>query len=133
MELTSSRRHQRGQSTIEFALIFPLAVACMIFVLAAGIIVYDHLALSDLSRSAVRAAITSDDPAAAAKQLVNLVDDGVRVHTSVNNETGLVLVKLERRRALPLPFAAQILPRFTVRASAVMMSEPPLVIGDGLP
>lgn len=133
MELTSSRRHQRGQSTIEFALIFPLAVACMIFVLAAGIIVYDHLALSDLSRSAVRAAITSDDPAAAAKQLVNLVDDGVRVHTSVNNETGLVLVKLERRRALPLPFVAQILPRFTVRASAVMMSEPPLVIGDGLP
>lgn len=133
MELTSSRRHQRGQSTIEFALIFPLAVACMIFVLAAGIIVYDHLALSDLSRSAVRAAITSDDPAAAAKQLVNLVDDGVRVRTSVNNETGLVLVKLERRRALPLPFVAQILPRFTVRASAVMMSEPPLVIGDGLP
>ena len=133
MELTSYRRHQRGQSTIEFALIFPLAVACMIFVLAAGIIVYDHLALSDLSRSAVRAAVISDDPATAAEQIVNLVDDGVRVRTLVNNETGLVLVKLERRRALPLPFVAQMLPQFTVRASAAMMSEPPQVIGDGLP
>jgi len=105
----------------------------MIFILTAGIITYDHLALSDLSRSAVRAAVISDDPAAAAEQLVTLVDESIRVQTSVNDESGLVLVKLERRRALPLPFVAQMLPRFAVRASAVMMVEPPQVIGDGLP
>lgn len=131
--LTFHRQHQRGQSTVEFALIFPLAVACMIFVLTAGIITYDHLALSDLSRSAVRAAVISDDPAAAAKQLVALVDKSIRVRTSVDDESGLVLVQLERRRTLPLPFVAQMLPRFAIRTSAVMMVEPPQVIGDGLP
>lgn len=118
---------------MEFALILPLAVACMVFVLATGIIIYDHLSLSDLSRSAVRAAVISDDPAAAAEQLVKSVDESIRIRTNVDNESGLVLVKLDRQRVLPLPFIAQMLPRFTVRASAVMMIEPPQVIGDGLP
>lgn len=130
---TPRHRHLRGQSTVEFALILPLAVACIVFVLTTGIIVYDHLALSDLSRSAVRAAVISDDPVKAAEQFVQLIDNSIRIHTTVNNESGLVLVQLERRRALPLPFVAQILPRFTVRSSAMMMTEPPQVIGDGLP
>jgi Flp pilus assembly protein TadG len=133
MRLALYRRQQRGQSTVEFALILPLAVACMVFVLTAGIIVYDHLALSDLSRSAVRAAVVSDDPAATAKQLVTLVDDSIRVQTTVDSDSGLVIVKLDRQRAIPLPLISDMLPSFRVRASAAMMVEPPLVIGDGLP
>ncbi len=125
------RHRERGQSTVEFALILPLAVACMVFVLAAGLVVYDHLALADLSRSAVRAAVTSDDPASIAAQFVKQIDADIRVKTVVNNENGLVHVRLERTRSLPLLFVARTLPKFTIHASAVMMKEPPLVIGDG--
>lgn len=117
---------------MEFALILPLVVACMIFVLVAGLIVYDHLALADLSRSSVRAAVTSDDPASTAQDLVQAVDSRVRVRTTVDNESGLVHVRLERTRRLPLLLISHLLPQFTVRASAVMLREPAMVIGDGL-
>ncbi len=129
--MTSSDRN-KGQSTVEFALILPLAVACMIFVFTAGLVVYEHLALADVSRSAVRAAITADDPAREAIDFVSAVDSQIRVRTTVNNESGLVRVSLERKRHFPVPFMSRTLPYFTIRASAVMMREPTTVIGDGL-
>lgn len=104
----------------------------MVFVLIAGLIVYDHLALADLSRSSVRAAVTSDDPASTAQDLVNAVDPNVRIRTTIDNESGLVHVRLERKRRLPLSLISQLLPQFTVRASAVMLREPAMVIGEGL-
>jgi Flp pilus assembly protein TadG len=125
------RRRKQGQSTVEFALILPLAVACMVFVLTAGLVVYDHLALADFSRSAVRTAVTSNDPASAATQFVKVIDTDIRVKTVVNAENGLVQVRLERTRSFPLLFVARALPKFTVHASAVMMQEPPHVIGEG--
>ena len=117
---------------MEFALLFPLIVARMVFILVAGLIVYDHLALADLSRSSVRAAVTSDDPATTAQDLVAAIDPNVRVRTTVDNESGLVLVRLERKRRLPLLFISNVLPQFTVRASSVMLQEPGIVIGEGL-
>ncbi len=126
------RPQQRGQSTVEFALILPLAFVCMVFVLTAGIVVYDHLALADLSRSAVRAAIISDDPVEAASQTAKQVDGDIRVRTTVDEQTGIVRVQLERRRSMPLFVLSRVLPFITVRASAVMMKEPPIVIGQGV-
>jgi Flp pilus assembly protein TadG len=127
-----NRVHHVGQSTVEFALILPLVVACMMCILAAGVMVHDHLALSDLARSATRAAIASDDPHAAAQSVVNANDESVRTRVVIDGDTGLVRVSLTRQRSLPLWIVGQALPRFTVTATVVMLQEPATVIGDGL-
>ena len=104
----------------------------MIFVLTAGLVVYEHLALADVSRSTVRAAITAEDPASEAARFVKEVNSQIRVRTTVDDELGLVRVDLERKRRLPVLFMSRVLPYFSIRASAVMMREPTATIGDGL-
>jgi Flp pilus assembly protein TadG len=127
-----NRERPRGQATVEFALILPLVVACMMCVLATGVVVYDHLSLADLSRSAVRAAVASDDPPSAARSVVTHTDSSVQIRTTMDDATGLVHVKLTRQRKLPLWFLGRVLPHISVTAGATMLREPTSVIGDGL-
>jgi len=125
----STRFRHRGQATVEFALIFPLAIAFTVFVLLAGAVIYDQLTLSEIARVSARTAIVSDDPVEAARNIATQLDPSVQIQTMVDNDTGLVTVQLTRTRQLPILFFQQMLPDVEIRASVTMMREPPLQIG----
>ena len=125
----STRFRHRGQATVEFALIFPLAIAFTVFVLLAGAVIYDQLTLSEIARVSARTAIVSDDPVEAARNIASQLDPSVQIQTMVDNDTGLVTVQLTRTRQLPILFFQRMLPDVEIRASVTMMREPPLQIG----
>ncbi len=106
----ATARGDRGQSTVEFALVLPLVVLFALFVVQAGFVVRDQLLVSHAAREAARAAAVSDADRAGAALLaarraggldpdrlsgaVTPVDGGagVRVSISYRSPTDLALV-----------------------------------------
>lgn len=121
------RAATRAQSTVEFAIIAPLVVMCALGLLGVLAICLDVGRLDDIARTAVRSAITADDPADAADAVARAFR--VRADTSVNERTGLVTVIVSFRRPLPIPIIGRIVPPLSLRGSATMMREPPIVLG----
>lgn len=128
-KVPQDRLQHRGQSTVEFALILPLAFACAVVVLITGVLVHDQLALSETARITVRSAVVSDEPETAASAIAQQVDPNIRITTNVNTEVGIVTVVLEKSRRLPLFFFQSLMPEINLSAKAAMALEPPLVIG----
>ena len=118
------RRKGRGQATVEFALMAPLVVLCALLLLATLSVCLDTLRLSDIARSAVRSAITSDNPTEAATAIADL--SHVSAVTTTDESTGLVTVDASMRKRFPL--LGRWLPSLSLRGTATMMREPPLVL-----
>jgi Flp pilus assembly pilin Flp len=109
------RRNDNGQATVEFALMAPLVVLCALLLLATLSVCLDTLRLNDIARSAVRSAITSDNPSDAATAIALL--SHVSATTTVDGITGL------------FPLLGRWLPSLSLHATSTMMREPPLVLG----
>jgi Flp pilus assembly protein TadG len=119
-------RHKgRGQATVEFALMAPLVVLCALLLLATLSVCLDTLRLNDIARSAVRSAITSDNPSEAATAIADLSQ--VSAITITDESTGLVTVHATLKKRFPL--LGRWLPSLSLRGTATMMREPPLVLG----
>ena len=119
------RRNDNGQATVEFALMAPLVVLCALLLLATMSVCLDTLRLNDIARSAVRSAITSDNPSEAATAIALL--SHVSATTTVNGVTGLITVEASMKKRFPL--LGRWLPSLSLHATATMMREPPLVLG----
>ena len=119
------RRNDNGQATVEFALMAPLVVLCALLLLATMSVCLDTLRLNDIARSAVRSAITSDNPSDAAIAIALL--SHVSATTTVNGVTGLITVEASMKKRFPL--LGRWLPSLSLHATATMMREPPLVLG----
>jgi Flp pilus assembly protein TadG len=119
------RRKDRGQATVEFALMAPLVVLCALLLLATLSVCLDTLRLNDIARSAVRSAITSDNPSAAATAIADL--SHVSAVTITDESTGLVTVNATMKKRFPL--LGRWLPSLSLHGTATMMREPPLVLG----
>jgi Flp pilus assembly protein TadG len=115
----------RGQATVEFALMAPLVVLCALLLLATLSVCLDTLRLNDIARSAVRSAITSDNPSEAATAIAVL--SHVSAVTITDDATGLVTVNATMKKRFPL--LGRWLPSLSLRGTATMMREPPLVLG----
>lgn len=118
-------RDERAQSTVEFALVLPLFVGCIAFLLGTTVLCLQYLALHDIARTAARAAVTADDPLSAARATVT--DPSVDIAVSEDPNRELITVTAERTggvwwfsRFLPSPLLAQ---------SVTMMREAPIVLG----
>ena len=121
-----TRRHShRGQATVEFALMAPLVVLCALLLLATLSVSLDSLRLNDIARSAVRSAITSDNPSEAARAIADLTH--VSAVTTTDESTGLVTVNATMKKQFPL--LGCWLPSLSLHGTATMMREPPLVLG----
>jgi len=119
-------RHKgRGQATVEFALMTPLVVLCALLLLATLSVCLDTLRLNDIARNAVRSAITSDDPSDAASAIADL--SYVSATTTADDSTGLITVEVTMKKRFPL--LGRWLPSLSLRGTATMMREPPLVLG----
>jgi len=119
------RRDNRGQATVEFALMAPLVVLCALLLLATLSVCLDTLRLSDIARNAVRSAITSDNPTEAATAIAEL--SHVSAKTTTDDLTGLVTVDATMKKRFPL--LGRWLPSLSLHGTATMMREPPLVLG----
>lgn len=117
----------RGQSTVEFALVAPLVVLCTMTLLGTVGLCLDATRLDDVARNAVRSAVTADDPSRAAEAVAR--EFRVAASTSVNDRTGIVTVTVRLVRPLPIPVLGRLVPRVSLRGSASMMREPPIVLG----
>ncbi len=124
MHLTPHRR-DNGQATVEFALMAPLIVLCVLLLLATLSVCLDTLRMNDIARSAVRSAITSDNPSEAARAIAVL--SHVSTVTTTDELTGLVTVNASSQKRFPL--LGRWLPSLSLHAAATMMREPPLVLG----
>jgi Flp pilus assembly protein TadG len=119
------RHNGRGQATVEFALMAPLVVLCALLLLATLSVCLDTLRLNDIARSAVRSAITSDNPSDAATAIADL--SHVSAVTITDESTGLVTVEITMKKRFPL--LGRWLPSLSLHGTATMMREPPLVLG----
>ena len=119
------RRRDNGQATVEFALMAPLVVLCVLLLLATLSVCLDTLRLNDIARSAVRSAITSDNPSDAATAIADLSQ--VSAVTITDDLTGLVTVNATMKKQFPL--LGRWLPSLSLHGTATMMREPPLVLG----
>ena len=103
----------------------PLVVLCALLLLATLSVSLDTLRLNDIARSAVRSAITSDNPSEAARAIADLTH--VSAVTTTDESTGLVTVNATMKKRFPL--LGRWLPSLSLHGSATMMREPPLVLG----
>lgn len=117
----------RGQSTVEFALVLPLFMACTALLVGTTVVCLQFVALHDTARAAARAAATSDRPDAAARAAVT---DG-SVSITVTQDHARDLVTVTARRSSGVWWFARVLPVGVFSRSVTMLREAPIVLGDG--
>ncbi len=119
------RHNNRGQASVEFALMAPLVILCALLLLATLSVCLDTLRLNDIARNAVRSAITSESPSEAASAITTL--SHVSAVTTTDDATGLITVDVTMKKRFPL--LGRWLPSLSLHGTATMMREPPVVLG----
>lgn len=116
---------QRGQSTVEFALLLPLLVMCVGLLLTVVAVTQAQLMVVNASRNAARAAVvhTGDDAQRAAQAAASASTSLRPLQVTVIARDKFVTVTVAARWGLPLPFVSALLPTVTLRASTTMLRE----------
>lgn len=118
------RPSNNGQATVEFALMLPIFVASIVFMLGVLSICINQLALNDEARSAVRTASTADNPEEAVHAFLRSNPASFSVRETDNG-----IISVEIRQPIRMFFFSLPLGPLQLRASASMMREPPIVLG----
>jgi Flp pilus assembly protein TadG len=120
-------RVDRGQATVEVALMVPLVALLALGVVQVGVLVHDQLLVTAAAREAVRAAAVSADDADARRAAGTVGHlDPARLRVEVSRESGeggLVQVRVSYAAATAVPLAGALLPDVTLSAPAVMRAE----------
>lgn len=98
------RRDERGQASVEFALVLPIALSLILLVIAVGLVVRDQLLLVEATREAGRAAALDGDhrQAAAAGRSATALDPA-RLEFTVAVEGSYVRVVGTYRAQMRVP------------------------------
>ena len=117
----------RGQSTVELALILPVVLVLALAVVQVGLVVRDQVRVVHAAREGARAAAVSSDPGAAAGAVDRngaLAPDRTEVTTSPRSGRGSeVTVAVTYRAATDLPLVGPLLPDLVLTADATMRVE----------
>lgn len=123
-----TRWGDRGQSTVEFAMVLPLVALVVMFIIQAGLIVRDQLLLSHAAREAARAAAVSDADRSgtamdAAKKAGSL--DAERLSGVIELVDGArsVRVALSYRSSTDLAIIGALVPDVELNSTVVMRVE----------
>jgi Flp pilus assembly protein TadG len=113
----------RGQVTVELALMIPVILLFALLVVQAGVIARTQLQVSSAAREAVRAAAVSplDDDARSAAGAVGGLGAGPLQVVVARGE--LVRVDVRYRAPTDAPLIGRLLPDLDLSAHAVMRSE----------
>jgi len=122
-------RADRGQSTVELALVLPLVALLAFALVQVGLVVRDQVLVVHAAREGARAAAVSPLPGAAsgaAEANSGLAPDRLRVTTRGRSGVGSqVTVTVVYRSATDLPLVGAFLPDFDLTAEATMRVEQP--------
>ena len=121
--MSAARDHERGQATVEFALLLPVLVLALLAVLQVALVVRDHVALVHATREAARAASVDPDPSAAVRAAHRTLP-GSEVHVGSRPEVGgSITVEVTYTSHTDLPLVGALFPDPTLRSHAVMRVE----------
>lgn len=115
---------QRGQATVEFALVAPLVFACVGLLVGTTVMCLQYLSLHDVARIAARAAVVADVPSDAAQSAV--ADSSLQVTTKENVSAGTITVRVTRTGGLW--WMNRLLATRAISQSVTMMREAPIVL-----
>lgn len=123
-----ARWGDRGQSTVEFALVLPLVALVVLFIVQAGFIVRDQLLVSHAAREAARAASVSDTDRlgaalTAARNAGALSADYLSGTVTTIESNTSIRVNIAYRSVTGLPLIGALLPDIDLDASVVMRVE----------
>jgi hypothetical protein len=120
---------ERGQATVELALLLPVVVVLLLAVLQVGLVARDLVLVTHASREAVRAAAVDPSPGAArqaARASSGLDPDRLSVHQSGRHGPGSrVRVQVTYRVPTAVPIVGALVGDRTIRSSATMRVEGP--------
>lgn len=114
---------ERGQATVELALVLPLFVFGLLAIIQVGLVVRDHVAVLHAAREAARAAAVERDPdqaVAAARRVLRRAEVTVGPRPSVGEA---VSVEVRYRSRTDLPMVGALFPDPELHARAVMRVE----------
>lgn len=126
-----TRRGDRGQSTVELALLLPLVAILILLVLQFGLVLRDQLMVVHAAREAARAAaVTEGDPATAARSGAERAGslDHARLDlttTSIDRDERIRVV-VRYRSSTDVPLVGSLLPDVDLEGTMVMMRESPI-------
>jgi Flp pilus assembly protein TadG len=111
---------ERGQATVEFALVLPLLVMVALAIIQVALVVRDHVDVVHAAREAARAASVDGDPAQAAHRAL----PGSQVHVGARPAVGeQITVEVTYTSKTNLPLVGALFPDPTLHATAVMRVE----------
>ncbi len=126
--MKKTRWGDHGQSTVEFALILPLVVIVVLFIMQAGFVVRDQVLVSHAAREAARAAAVSDAdrPSAAmtaAKRAGELRSDQISVEVTMLEGGDTVRVEVSYRSVTDFAIIGALVPDVALHATGGMRAE----------
>lgn len=126
--MTKTRWGDHGQSTVEFALILPLVVIVVLFIMQAGFVMRDQVLVSHAAREAARAAAVSDaDRSSAAmtavKRAGELRADQISVEVTMLEGNDTVRVEVSYRSVTDFAIIGALVPDVDLHATVVMRAE----------
>lgn len=120
-----SRRHERGQSTVELACLLPVLALCLLLAVQAGLVVRDRVLVVHGARLAGRAAIVEPTRGAAlaalARQGAPL--DHATVGLSGDTRPGGLLTVTVRLRPTRVPLVGRVVTSMVLEERLVVMVE----------
>lgn len=126
--MNATGRGDRGQSTVEFALVLPLVALVILCIVQAGVVVRDQLLVSHAAREAARAAAVSDNDRsgaalAAARQAASLQGDRLSGTVTMVDGGSTVRVVLSYRSTTDIAVIGPLVPDIDLKSSVVMRAE----------
>ena len=120
-----ARHRDRGQATVEFALVLPLACLMLTGFIQVAVVVRDHLAVQAAAREAARAASVAADGSGAATDAAQRAINLRPIDVSVVEVDGVVIATVTYVNHTDVPLIGPLLPDVTLEASVAMAIEPP--------
>jgi Flp pilus assembly pilin Flp len=121
-------RRERGQATVELALILPVVALILAALVQTGMVVVDHVRLWHAAREAARAAVVDAAPHVAATAVKNAGFDEVDVEVSpapALRKRGAPLTVSLVYRPRTIPLVGVLFRRLEIAAEATMQIERP--------
>jgi hypothetical protein len=122
-----SATRERGQATVEAALVLPLVVLLLLSVVQVGLLVRAEVLVTHAAREAARAAAVDPDPDAPVRAATSATTlDPGRMHVSVHGRDGpgsRVEVEITYDAPTDVPLVGGLIGDVTLHASATMRVE----------
>lgn len=124
--MTWRRGGVRGQASLELALVLPLVLGLMLFIVQLGLVIRDQIMVVNAAREGARHAVVDPSPVVArdAAQRSGRLDPS-RLGVTMIDDGENVTVTVTYRSATSVPIVGALLDDITLRESTTMRREAP--------